>query len=139
MHECAGRGKGSDHFKCTVDSLTLHFYRKLSPRLEPMTPRSQTTTPIVAPRVSFIIGHIDISQSCLLLSALIFFVMFFSQAFFSSVFHLIKIHSNESSNKLALFPTVKYSQQNQKKNYLSTKNTHLLSISRQFIYKKEHE
>jgi hypothetical protein len=34
---CAGSGEGSDHIGSYVRSLFLHFFKRLFPRLEPMT------------------------------------------------------------------------------------------------------
>jgi hypothetical protein len=34
---CAGSGEGSDHFGSYVCNISLHFCKKLFPRLEPMT------------------------------------------------------------------------------------------------------
>jgi hypothetical protein len=34
---CAGSREGSEHFGSYVHSISLHFYKRLFPRLEPMT------------------------------------------------------------------------------------------------------
>jgi hypothetical protein len=34
---CVGSGEGSDHFGSYARSLSLHFYKRLFPGLEPMT------------------------------------------------------------------------------------------------------
>jgi hypothetical protein len=56
---CAGSREGSDHFGSYVHSLSLHFYKRLFPGLEPMTSWSQGNSLTVGHHVQFcfIIGH----------------------------------------------------------------------------------
>jgi hypothetical protein len=52
---CAGSREESDHFGSCVHSLSLHFYKRLFLRLEPMTSWSQGNSFIAAPGLPFFI------------------------------------------------------------------------------------
>jgi hypothetical protein len=53
---CVGTGEGSDHFVSHVCSNSLHFCKRLFPRLEPMTSWSQGNNFTAAPRLPFYKG-----------------------------------------------------------------------------------
>jgi hypothetical protein len=50
---CASSGEGTDHFRSYVRSLSLHFCKRLIPRLEPITSWSQGNNFTTVPRLPF--------------------------------------------------------------------------------------